>query len=379
MYMRYLTEYIREDLKNDPMIFIAGPRQVGKTTLALSFLENIDQYDAPQDHPAYLNWDIRDKRKIILSGSLPKEKIIIFDEIHKYKDWRNYLKGIYDQYKSKCRIIVTGSAKLDFYGRGGDSLQGRYVFYRLHPLTLNDPQALNMNQLLKLGGFPEPFYKGDEVYWARWQNLRSKRLIEEDLIYLEQVRDLSKIEILMDVFPDRVASLLSINSLREDLSASQQSIQTWIKILENLYFCYPVTPYTGSELKSIKKECKYYLWDWSLVEDKGRRVENFLASCLLKYCHIREDRYGEKLKLHFFRTKDKRGIDFLVTKKNKPLFAVECKSGSKNLSSHLKSLRSHFKDIPFFQTYLGDEHLVDSKFNVEIIPLEKFIREILKL
>jgi uncharacterized protein len=364
------------------MVLLAGPRQVGKTTFSFCFLEGQHSFGSQEDHPGYLNWDIPSKRKIILSDKLPVTEVLILDEIHKYKSWRNYLKGLYDLHKSRLKILVTGSAKLDIYRRSGDSLQGRYFFYRLHPLGPGEiDEEKCLNKLIKFGGFPEPFYEADEVFWQRWQNLRQKRLIEEDLIYLENVKDLSNIEILMSILPSRVGSLLSYNSLREDLSCSHAAVKNWMRILENLYFHYMVTPYTGTILKSIKKEAKLFLWDWSLAENKGQRHENFVASMLLKFCHFREDAFGEKMSLHFFRAKDTREVDFIVCKKGQPIFAVECKSNSTNLSPSFVSMRAHFPKIPFYQTHLNSNemHLDHPDTGIEIIPLSKFIKKVLDL
>lgn len=383
--MRYLKNYIEADLNNNKMVLLAGPRQVGKTTFSFCFLEKINDYKIKEDHPGYLNWDIPSKRKVILSDELPLTSTIIFDEIHKYKDWRNYLKGVYDLHKSRLKILVTGSAKLDLYRRSGDSLQGRYFFYRLHPLSpaeiTDQDENPSLDKLIQFGGFPEPYYQADIIFWQRWQNLRQKRLIEEDLIYLEQVKDLSNIEILMSILPSRVGSLLSYNSLREDLHCSHAAVKNWMRILENLYFHYMVTPYTGTALKSIKKEAKLFLWDWSLAEDKGKQHENFVASMLLKYCHFREDIYGEKNTLHFFRSKDKREVDFIVCNNNKPIFAVECKSNSTTLSKSFISMRPHFKNIPFYQTHTNEnnKHFLHTKTGIEVLPLSEFIRKNLRL
>ena len=150
---RYLKLYIKEDL-NHKMVFLYGPRQVGKTTLSLNLLKN-----GKDSHPAYFNWDYKPDRKKILEEMFPPhEKILIFDEIHKYSRWRNLLKGLYDKQKSKRKFLITGSGNLKHYNRGGDSLQGRYYSYRLHPFSLRElnskPTKEDLNTLLNLNGFP---------------------------------------------------------------------------------------------------------------------------------------------------------------------------------------------------------------------------------
>src|SRR3989338_864433 len=122
---RYIAPSVRQDLK-EKMVFIGGPRQVGKTTFAL----HLATLQRGEEHPAYFNWDIATHRqKIIQEKFPPHEPLVIFDEIHKYKKWRNMMKGFFDLYYPKKQALVTGSARLDYYRKGGDSLQGRYHYY----------------------------------------------------------------------------------------------------------------------------------------------------------------------------------------------------------------------------------------------------------
>ena len=229
MIKRYLERYILEDLK-DKMVFVSGPRQVGKTTLAKEIGETFfnEKYE-------YLNWDNRGDKKTILSGAYPaNKKLFIFDEIHKYKNWKNYLKGEHDKYKDRFHILVTGSARLDIYRKGGDSLLGRYRSYRLHPLSVGElagrgnekhtPFAeLNffkedagrektLKRLLDFGGFPEVFVKQDERQLRRWHNERIDRLVKEDIRDVENIRDISAMDVLAEILPEKAGSLFSLNT-----------------------------------------------------------------------------------------------------------------------------------------------------------------------
>jgi hypothetical protein len=111
VHARYLEPHVRRDLRRK-MVFVAGPRQVGKTTLARRILGR---------RAGYLNWDADADREAILRGQLPASDFWVFDEIHKYRLWRRLLKGLYDTKRSGQRILVTGSARLDYYRHGGDS------------------------------------------------------------------------------------------------------------------------------------------------------------------------------------------------------------------------------------------------------------------
>lgn len=365
---RYLHTPILEDLKNK-MVFLSGPRQVGKTTFAQSLLKRPSAIQT-----AYLNWDNPGHRKAILEQSWPAgEKLIIFDEIHKYAKWRNLIKGYYDVLKHTHAILVTGSARLDYYRKGGDSLLGRYHHYRMHPITLAEmPDDKNsLTDLLNFGGFPEPLLKGSAKTLRRWHIQRLDRLIHEDLRDLENVKEISLLERLAEALPSRVGSPLSIKSLSEDLEVDFKTLSRWITILENLFYCYRIPPYGSPKIRAVKKEQKLYLWDWSQIEDPGFRLENMVASHLLKYCHYTQDTEGFKMELRFIRDTDKREVDFIVLKDQKPLFAVECKTGEKNLSPHINYFSARLPVKKFYQVHLGKSHrtITDS---ITLLPFSMF-------
>ncbi|MGH7818759.1 MAG: ATP-binding protein, partial [Candidatus Binatia bacterium] len=289
---RYLESAVREALARK-MAFVGGPRQVGKTTFALGFLGR----DADETHPGYLSWDDPRVPPRLRKAELPpREPLLVLDEVHKYARWRNLVKGIYDTQKSHRRIIVTGSARLDYYRKGGDSLVNRYRYFRLHPFSLRElnpkPARSDLDALLRFGGFPEPLFGQNEAEHRIWQRDRLSRVVREDLRDLEQVREISLVEHLVDALPERVGSPLSIKSLREDLQVDHKTVERWLQILENLYVCFRISPFGAPAIRAVKKERKLYLWDWSAVEELGPRFENLVASQLLKYCHWIEDTEG---------------------------------------------------------------------------------------
>lgn len=355
------------------MVFLYGPRQVGKTTLSLAFIKK-----GRENHPAYFNWDYRSDRKKILSEEFPPyEKILIFDEIHKYSRWRNFLKGLYDKQKSLRQFLITGSGNLKHYNRGGDSLQGRYYSYRLHPFSLRElnpkPTKKDLNALLNLNGFPEPLFAGSQKILKRWRNERISQLIREDIRDLERVRELDLMEILMDTLPKKVGSPLSIKSLKEDLEIAHETVERWICILESLFVCFRISPFGPDKIRAVKKERKLYLYDWSSIDNPGTRFENLVACQLLKHCHFIEDREGEKMELRFLRDTDKRELDFVVLRNKKPLFAVECKSGD-SLSSHLIYFQKRTKIPKFYQVHLKQKDY-ESK-GIRVTPFEVFCKEL---
>jgi len=374
---RYIQSAVVDDLRKK-MVFIGGPRQVGKITVALDIL------GGDEGHPAYFNWDYADDRRILLAGGLPPDQpLVVLDEIHKYKQWRNFIKGLYDKKKSKISFLITGSARLDYYRKGGDSLQGRYHYYRLHPLSVyelnSSPSPADLHTLLTFGGFPEPFFSQSERDWKRWQRERLARVIHEDLVSLEQVKEVSQLDLLATMLPDRVASLLSINALRGDLSASHEAVDRWVRILENLYYCFRIRPFGAKRIKALKKDRKLYLWDWSLCQSPGAGFENLVASNLLKYCHFHEDTMGDAMELCFLRDQQKREVDFVVLRDGAPLFAVECKTGSQNVSKHIAYFAKR-TDIPsFFQVHLGNDDYEVSELRTRVLPFTRFAAEILQV
>ena len=362
---------IKEFLK-DRMVFLGGPRQVGKTTLCLKFLN-----PSSIESSSYLNWDDPVARYKIKKVELPvNKKIICFDEIHKFKNWRSLVKGLYDTKKYKYKFLITGSARLDYYRRGGDSLLGRYRYLRLHPLTLGELSAdkATTETLLKFGGFPEPFFKGSEKNLRLWHRERTYRIINDDLKDLNQVKELNAIELLADALPFRVGSPLSIKNLADDLEANHATISRWIQILDNIYYSYRIAPYGAStRIRAVKKEQKLYLWDWSVIENEPIRFENMMASHLLKYCHFFEDTEGEKMELRFLRDTDKREVDFVVLKNKKPIFAVECKTGERNLSPHINYFKIRTNIPEFYQVHLGSRYIeLDKK--TTILPFWEFCK-----
>ena len=370
---RYLAGPIKDDLERK-MVFLSGPRQVGKTTLAL----NVLKAESPR-HPGYLNWDDPQLRVNLMRGDFPGgEPLLVLDEIHKFPRWRNLVKGLYDTQGHHVSIMVTGSARLDHDRKGGDSLQGRYHHYRLHPLSLAelnaDPSPSDLNALLQFGGFPEPILAADARFWRRWQRERLSRVVYEDLRDLENVREVALVEMLVEALPDRVGSPLSVRSLSEDLQVAHATVERWLGILESLYVCFRIPPFGAPRIRAVKKENKFYLWDWSQVPGDGPRFENLVACQLLKYCHHQEDTQGHRMELRFIRDTDRREVDFVVIRDRRPLFAVECKAGERSLNPAIGYFRERTPIGEFYQVHLGQSDRLSK--GVRVMPFRAFCKEI---
>ena len=369
---------IKNDLKKK-MVFIGGPRQIGKTTIATGLLKKFLPGDS-----RYLNWDNELDRKTIVRGDWDKQQaLMIFDEIHKKKGWQNLIKGYWDTWKGQQNFIVTGSARLDLFRKGGDSLMGRYHYHRIHPYSLPELigfQGLNAQKafdlLFKFGGFPEPLINQDETQLRRWHLQRISRLVRIDLRDLESVSDLDKIEMMTDSLAMRISSPLSYKSLAEDVEVSDKTVKRWVRILDSLYYLHLVAPFGSPKIKAVKKSTKLYLWDWSEVAEPGARFENLVANHLLKLCHYWEDVLGHRSELRYIRDQTGRECDFVVIKDKKPLFAVECKLSEKNIDPNILFFQNKLKIPRWYQVHAdcSDEKIRQLNPGLQVLSFAQFCK-----
>jgi predicted AAA+ superfamily ATPase len=381
---RYLRAAVLEDLK-EKMVFLAGPRQVGKTTFARDLIGAA--------YPStYFNWDKIAERQKALKGQWPPEsRLIILDEFHKYKRWKNWLKGEYDTQSGRYKFLLTGSARLDLYRRGGDSMMGRYHLWRMHPFSVAELRSKipaaepgkelvfsqtqsdrEMETLLRYGGFPEPFLKQGDRFLRRWHGERMERLFKEDVRDLTQIQDLGNLSLLAELLPQRASSIVSINNLAQDLQVNFRTVARWLDAFETFYYCFRLPPFRTRRIAAVRKEKKLYLWDWSQIGEPGARLENLAASHLLKFCHWLRDWGGWPVDLTFVRDSTGRETDFLVANGGKPWFAVEVKNSERPRSKHLL----YFKEklgIPFCYQIATGESKEYVKDGVRVMPASKFL------
>lgn len=290
---------------------------------------------------------------------------MVLDEIHKDRRWKGRLKGLFDKHGAGDGIVVTGSARLDLYRKGGDSMMGRFLPYRLHPLSVAETDksispdeifktqipAQPFDELLTLGGFPEPFFLGRHNHAKRWSRLRLERLLYEDVRDLKSIGDIAGLQTLADLLPTKVGGLLSMNSLREDVGVAYATIRSWVQVFEALYHCFLVRPYSRKMARALTAMPKLYLFDTLAIpmESMGARLENLVALHLLKACHFWTDlAYGE-FDLRYLRDKEQREVDFLMLKDGKPWFLVECKSGDTEPSTSVQHFQSALSGIDAYQ------------------------------
>lgn len=344
---RILKPQILDDLTNK-IVLVMGPRQCGKTTLAKKLMPQFE----------YLNYDSAADRLILGNQIWDRAKpLIIFDELHKMKNWKQWLKGIYDTEGIPPQYLVTGSARLDTYRKMGDSLAGRYFSYRLHPLDLKEailfldqsPDQL-FNTLWHCSGFPEPFLKNNEAYYKRWRRTHLDIILRQDLLDLYTVKNIQGIETLVEILKTRIGSSISYANLARDLEVDPTTVKRWLGLLENLYIIFKVSPYSKNIARSLLKEPKYYFYDHTYAgEDKGARLENIVACALLKELQYIEDTTGKSTELHYLRTNNGKELDFLICMDSKATHLIEVKYSDTKPSPHFKHFSAYFPQAKCIQ------------------------------
>lgn len=348
-----------------PMVMLAGPRQAGKTTFARDIVAK-DFSDT-----IYFNWDqSRDKRRLIEApdffskeprSNLSSRPLVILDEIHKYRHWKNYLKGIYDQYKNEYQFLVTGSGRLEFSRKAGDSLAGRFLKFHIFPFTVAElsdrtetleeflshplecgghPSAQTAFEAVwEYSGFPEPFLKARKDFWTTWSEAYGQQIVRDDLRSVADLRNLDVVETLFALIPTRIGSPISMNNLARDLAVSADTIKNWLLLFDAFYLSFRLGPWTAKISRSVLREKKLYLFNFPVIEDQAARFENLVAVELLRATVNWTDAGAAKFALHYLRNKEKQEVDFLITQNNRPILLVETKLSDETPAVALKTFQ----------------------------------------
>lgn len=393
LYDALLEDHLR---RHRQMAFLTGPRQVGKTTACRARAT------------AYLNWDDPAHRRLILAGPdavaahlgldrlREKPPVVAFDELHKHRKWRAFLKGFYDVHADAARVVVTGSSRLDVFRRAGDSLMGRYFAYRMHPLSfgellhprlpeapLRPPKPLpgrDFDALFEHGGFPEPFLKRDRRFSLLWRRQRRELVLRQDARDFTSIADIARLEVLGDILSERSGTQLVFSRLSSDLGVSVDTARRWVDALASLHFGFLVRPWSKSVAKSLRKEPKWYLRDWSGVEDSGARAETFVAAHLLKAVDGWSDLGLGTFELRYLRDKLKREVDFAVIRDRRPWFLVEVKRSDTAISPSLRHFQEQTGAPHAFQAVLEEPFVAADPFarrGPVVVPARTLLSQLL--
>jgi predicted AAA+ superfamily ATPase len=393
VYTAILAEHLAQQRQ---MAFVSGPRQVGKTTVCRAL------------GTVYLSWDNEAHRELILSGAEavarfaglerlgPTRPVIVLDELHRYRHWRRFLKGFFDTYEDRIRVLVTGSSRLDVYRRGGDSLMGRYFPFRMHPFTVAEAAAPGVpagpirppvpisdddwEALLTHGGYPEPFVRRFQRFTTRWRDLRRTQLLREDVRDLTRIQGLDQLEHLERLLADRSGEQVVYSSLAKAVRVSENTVRSWVATLVSLHHGFLVRPWFESVARSLRKEPKWYLRDWSGVSDPGKRFETLCACHLLKAAQGWTDLGFGRFELRYLRDKDGREVDFLTVRDGRPWFLAEAKLSDEAVTAALRHFQAQTKAEHAFQvTEAGAFVPVDafSRHDPVVVPARTFLSQLL--
>ena len=397
---RFYDAVLAEHLANHrQMAFVSGPRQVGKTTTCRHHADE------------YRNWDNLDDRELMLSGPAELARrlganrlseavpVALFDELHKYPRWKTFLKGVYDTYADRLRIVVTGSSRMDVYRRGGDSLMGRYFSYRMHPFSvaetvsreLPDPERVvrppavadagDFEALWRHGGYPEPFLKRDIRFSRRWRSLRLRQLVREDIRDLTQVQQLDQLEVLVQHLARGSARQLVYDRLARDVRVSVETARRWVAALCDFHLGFLVRPWFRNVSRSLRKEPKWYLRDWADIEDVGDKSETFVACHLLKAVDGWNDLGLGRFELGYLRDKEKREVDFVVVRDGEPWFLAEVKHRDEAMGPSLGYFQEQLAASFAFQVVVDAEPVDANCFAAPgpplVVPARTFLSQLL--
>ncbi len=351
---RYLDDLVLSDLATK-MVVLTGPRQVGKTTLARQLMSSFGSAQ-------YLNWDVLQDRAVLQRQSWnPRARLLVMDEIHKMRDWKGWLKGVVDGRSPEQALLVTGSARMETFRQGGDSLAGRYFAFRLHPFSVREwceqqqaAPADALDHLLARGGFPEPCLAADAVQADRWRAQYFNDLIREDVLEFSRLHEINTMRLFVELLRERVGSPLSLASIARDLSVSPATLKRYLDILQALFIVFTIQPWHHNVARAILQSPKVYFFDAGLVRgDEGVRLENAVAGMLLKHVHFLQDSAGRSIGLHYIRTKDGAEVDFALSEDGKVMQMIECKWGDSKPHRGLVRFAEQFGEAEAVQIVYG--------------------------
>jgi predicted AAA+ superfamily ATPase len=378
---RYETLLSRRLSTSRESAIVSGPRNVGKSTSACAGSTRHD----------ILNWDQQEDRRLLLAGATAVAKHLssgtpadftrhlVLQEIHKHRGWRELFADIRDACGEHVRSTVTASAAISIGAGSEDSLPEHCLNLRMHPLSVAELTNTRIDvrgpsrpakilregfaQLEKFGGFPESYLKSSARFSNRWRKNRWEQLFREDLRDLTQIQEIGQVEVLGELLAEQVAELLNYSLLANKVSTSVDTIRRWVETLESMFFCFTVRPWSKSVPKSLLKQPKAYLWDWSGISDRTTRRENFVASHLLKAVHWWTDVGLGTFELCYLRDKAKRGVDFVVIRDGKPWFLVAIESSKREIGSSLS----------YYHRILEPAHAFQLSFDLDFIDRDCFL------
>jgi hypothetical protein len=391
----------KELTREKRMVFMTGARRVGKTTLGEMFA---------QSHPnqVYANWEIAEDRTRLIRHPAFFEEIerkdesapfVMFDEINRHRGWRRYLKSAYDRVAGDYQFLVTGSSRLDYPQRRGDSLAGRYYLLHVWPFTqaelgranlnaeafFDNPQQVSMERhselaalwqtLSEQSGFPEPFLSGRKTSYRRWSSAYAEQLIREDIRDLTGVKAIAELETLYLLLPAQVGRLLSAPALAQGLQVAYNTIRSWLTTLQRFFMVFSLAAWSRDVPRAIREGEKIYLWDVPRVRDAEARFENLVALELSRAVSSWNELGYGRFGLHFIRTKDQLEVDFILTDDGRPVLLVDARPQDHQPSAALMKFQAALKvpAVQLVQAAEGYRRVSNDEQSILIAPACQYL------
>lgn len=365
LYRNIFKELTREKR----MVFMAGARRVGKTTLG-------DMIAETYANRVYLNCETPEGRARLIRNPAFFEEVerrdesapfVMFDEINRYRGWRSFLKGAYDRVEGDYQFMAAGSSRLDYPQRRGDSLAGRYYLLHLWPFTqaelgranlkpeefFGNPQQVSMDRhpelkelwraLSEQSGFPEPFLAGRKTAYRRWSSAYAGQVIREDIRDATGIKAVDELETLYQLLPAQVGQLLPVPALAQGLQVAYNTIRSWLLTLQRFFTIFSLAPWSRGVPRAIREGQKVYLWDVPRVREPGARFENMVALELCRAVSTWNEMGFGRFSLNFVRTKDQQEVDFIIADDGQPVLLIDARAEEHQPSAALIKFQSALK------------------------------------
>ena len=245
-------------------------------------------------------------------------------------------------------------------------MMGRYFPYHVHPLSVAEllttelpgeeiirpPLKLDDEEwtaLCDFGGFPEPFLKRSRMFSSRWNRLRREQLLKSDIRDLTRISEIDQFSALAEILANRSGEQLVYKALGNEVKIDEKTAKSWTAALKHLFYGFEIRPWYKNVENSIRKTPKWFLRDWALVVEPGKRFETMVACHLLKAVEGWTDLGLGEFELFYIRDKQKREVDFMVTRDHEPWMLVEAKQGERKLSDNLIRFAGKLKVPHAFQ------------------------------
>ncbi len=403
MLKRVISQELEKALKFSPVVLIAGARQVGKSTLVSKLkreyivLDDITQLDAALHDPqGYI------KR-------VPKP--VTIDEIQKAPQLLTSIKLYIDKNRKNGEFLLTGSANVLNLKKSNETLAGRLIELTMYPFSAKeknhdtntniidilfekklsslkvDKEACeNVDKFIIEGGYPLSFLLNSKKERFMWFNSYISSYIERDVRSIGELRDLDSFIRFFNILAPRTANILNKSNIANDTQLNNITVDNYILLLEKVYQIYLLKPYYENIGKIFIKSPKVYFTDSGMashmlnVRDteelknshyKGSLYETFVFSELLKHITYSED----VVEFFYYRTQDKKEIDFIV-KKADDILAIEVKSSYSVKKEDFKHIidfqKRSSKNITGIVLYSG-EKIIGFSDTLFAIPLGIFL------